>query len=106
MDNIKRLQIGQRFFVLFLLFKIFLSFLYFVSGYQHFSIQSVLLLLRIILLNDSILIVFSGFLIYYASSLYKHQIPKISVMIIGILTIIVCLMTSFVSVVVLSFSVM
>ena len=106
MDNIKRLQIGQRFFVLFFIFKIFLMFLYFVSGYQHFSIQSVLLLLRIMLLNDSILIVFSGFLIYYASSFYKHKIQKISVIIAGIFTLIICLITSFFSVIVLSFSVM
>ena len=106
MDNTKRFNLGQRFFVLFLLFKIFLSFLYFVSGYQHFSVQAVLLLLRVMLLNDSVLIVFSGFIIFYALSIYQHNIPKIAVMIVGIVTLLACLMTSFLSVVVLSFSVM
>ena len=79
--------------LLFFVFKIFILLFYFISNYQNFTNESISLILRILLANDSLLLFFCPITIFYIAKLKTIYIYKIIFILFLIINIIFCLLS-------------
>ncbi len=75
------------------IFKAFLLFLYFISGYQYFLVISIKLILRIILSNDSALLLVSVLNIISYNIKPRPDSVKIMILLASAASVLFCLFT-------------
>lgn len=93
----------KKLFSLFSVYKLFLILLYVTSDIQHFTHDSTIILLRLLLFNDSFLIFFSGLNIYVSLKI-KNKIEKIFLSVFSIISLIFCIITISISLIIIIFS--
>ena len=74
---------SEVFFFTFFYFKFILLFFYFISGYQSFSKNSILMILHLIAFNDIFLIFFSITSIMSSMIIHKYMIKRVILMIVS-----------------------
>ena len=93
----------KKLFSLFSVYKLFLILLYITSDIQNFTHDSTILIIRLLLFNDSILIFFSGLNIYISLKI-KNKIEKILFSVFSIISLLFCIITISISLIIIIFS--
>ena len=103
-DHFKRNDIFNRIFLLFFVYKFFLIYFYLISSLQNFSYSTVYIILRTMMVCDSILVFFSIIMIFGGFLQFKLLRLRIFIFIVSVLTLVLCAFTGFVSAMIISLS--
>lgn len=92
---------SNKFLLCFFIFKLFLLFFYLMSGYQDFTTQSTIVILRIIMSNDIIILFFSVLNIITNINIQRKYSISISIVTLSVFNIFFSLFTLFLTFIVI-----